>query len=149
MSSIQFAVSGRASPDLGNVFIFCCVVLLMYDPEKLELYKRVVVFAGEIKKITLGFPGFEMYELGRQMRKASDSIGANIREGCGKRTSKDYVYFLYNASGSAKEMKHHVNSAFRDGYIGEEQMDKFLRELEEISKMIYGVIKYVEKRDVR
>ena len=139
---------------LGNVcyekifiFGFCCV--LMYNPEKLEVYHRAVEFAGKIKKICLGFPAFEIYELGKQMRTASDSIGANIREGCGKRTSRDYIGFLYNASGSAKEMKHHINSAFRDGYIGEEQRDGFLRELEEISKMIYGVIKYVEKKDIK
>jgi len=121
----------------------------MFDPDKLEVYQRAFVFAGEIKKVTLGFPKFEMYELGSQMRRASDSIGANIREGCGNRTSKDYISFLYNALGSAKEMGHHINSAFRDGYIDEVLRDKFLGEIVEISKMIYGVVGYVKKKDLK
>ena len=44
-----------------------------------------------------------MYGLTSQLWRAAVSIFSNIAEGCGKRTSKDFVSFLYNAMGSVWE----------------------------------------------
>lgn len=82
------------------------------------------------------------------MRRAVDSIGANIKEGCAKRTGKDYISYLHNASGSVNETKHPVESACRGGYISKEDEDRYLKELDEIGRMIYGVIRFVEKKNI-
>ena len=49
-----------------------------------------------------------MYGLTSQMRRASASIGANIAEGCGRRSDVDVQRFLQIAVGSASELEYHL-----------------------------------------
>ncbi|MGB2866918.1 MAG: four helix bundle protein [Bacteroidota bacterium] len=49
--------------------------------EDLVVYQRLVQLHLEVHELTLRFPRFEMYELGSQLRKSSNSVPANIAEG--------------------------------------------------------------------
>ncbi len=102
-----------------------------------------------IAKITLRFPEYEKYEIGRQMRRAVTSISYNISEGSGKRTGKDYISFLHIAFGSANEVEIQVESVARLGYLKSGEKKMLLKELLEIKKMINGVIRFVKSKDVR
>ncbi|PLX30756.1 MAG: four helix bundle protein [Ignavibacteria bacterium] len=55
---------------------------------------------------TLGsFPQEEKYALCQQIRRCVVSIGANIAEGAGRKTEKDFAHFLTQAIGSACELE--------------------------------------------
>ena len=49
--------------------------------EDLEVYKKLCELHLTISKVSLSFPKFELYELGSQIRRSSNSIAANIAEG--------------------------------------------------------------------
>ena len=65
----------------------------------------------EVHQLTLGFPDLERYGLAEQMRRASKSIPANIAEGYGVQTQRNFARFLSQALGSSAEMGVHVDFA--------------------------------------
>ena len=58
--------------------------------------------------VTSPFPKAELYGLTGQIRRAAYSIGANIAEGCGRSTPRDFARFLQIAAGSASELEYHL-----------------------------------------
>lgn len=46
----------------------------MCDYKKLRVWQRAVDLYGEVKRISLGFPKYENYSLGDQMRRSAESI---------------------------------------------------------------------------
>jgi four helix bundle protein len=57
---------------------------------------------------TRTFPKEEMYGLTSQLRRASASVGANIAEGCGRRSDAEMKRFVQIARGSANEVEYHL-----------------------------------------
>jgi four helix bundle protein len=53
---------------------------------------------------TDSFPASERFGLTSQMRRAAISIAANIAEGCGRRSNRELLPYLYIAAGSAREL---------------------------------------------
>jgi len=53
---------------------------IIKNVEDLEVYQKLCDFAIEIHKLTLTFPKFELYELGSQLRRSSNSAPANLAE---------------------------------------------------------------------
>ena len=58
--------------------------------------------------LTKAFPKEELYGMTSQIRRASSSIPANIAEGSGRGTKKDFVSFLRIAQGSLRELETHL-----------------------------------------
>ena len=74
------------------------------DPRKLRVFGLADDLVPEIYQATRSFPDEEKFGLVSQMRRAAVSIAANIAEGCGRRTTADYLRFLAIATGSAYEL---------------------------------------------
>lgn len=53
------------------------------------------------------FPREEMYGLTAQLRRTAASVGANIAEGCGRRSDAEMKRFLQIARGSTSELEYH------------------------------------------
>jgi len=49
--------------------------------EDLDVYQKLVELHLEINELSLKFPKFELYELGSQIRRSSNSAPANLAEG--------------------------------------------------------------------
>jgi len=71
--------------------------------EKLDVWKRAIVYTSEIYNLTATFPIEERYGLTSQLRRASTSISLNIAEGSGRGSNNDYCRFIDIAIGSALE----------------------------------------------
>ncbi len=69
---------------------------------------------------------------------------SNIAEGFGRGSKKDFVNFLYIARGSCAEARSLLYVAFELGYISEDQFKQALQKTEEISKAIFGFIRYLK-----
>ena len=111
--------------------------------EKLEVFKRAYKISLEVHKASLGFPAFEQYALADQIRRASKSIGANIAEGFGKKTSStaEFKRFIVMAIGSSDEMRVWARYCLDLGYIGKDVWHRWRDEYHAISKMLNGLRK--------
>ena len=121
----------------------------MWDVKRLDCYWKAIDLISVFDEVVAGFPRFENYELGSQIRRAVASISGNMAEGADKFTSKDYISYLYNATGSCGEMENWVLVIFRKGYISEVKRDELLKELGSIKRMIYGVVKYIREKNIK
>ena len=121
----------------------------MWDVKKLDCYWKAIDLIKVFDDIVVRFPDFEKYELGRQIRKAVASISGNMAEGADKFTSKNYIGYLHNATGSCGEMENWVLVIFGKGYISEGKKAELLKDLGSVKRMIFGVIKHVRKKDIK
>ncbi len=120
----------------------------MRDFKKLEVWKRDIVFGKLVYDATKEFPREEVYGLTSQLRRAVTSISSNIAEGCGRRTKKDFVYFLYNAMGSVREVESQLYIAKELGYLEDDNLKRLTNEIEYVARMLAGFIKYISGLDV-
>jgi four helix bundle protein len=80
----------------------------MEDFKDLRVWVKAYELTLDVYKKTRAFPKDEMYGLTSQLRRAASSIGANIAEGCGRRSDPEMRRFLQIARGSANEVEYHL-----------------------------------------
>ncbi|MCB1186352.1 four helix bundle protein [bacterium] len=73
--------------------------------QDLTVWKRGFQLVKEIYLLTARFPSDEKFGLTSQMRRAAVSIPANIAEGFGRNSRKDFARFSSIALGSAREVE--------------------------------------------
>jgi four helix bundle protein len=72
-----------------------------------------------VHEATLRFPKFELYELGSQVRRSSNSAAAILAEGWGSRHTNIYLEAISRSKGEVRETQHHLDVAGAKGYIVE------------------------------
>lgn len=85
------------------------------------------------------------FELTKQLRRASISITSNIAEGFERNTDKEFIYFLYVAKASSAEIRSQLYLALDLEYITIREHKELFSEVSEITKLISGLIKYLDK----
>jgi four helix bundle protein len=85
------------------------------------------------------------FDLRRQIRRASVSISSNIAEGFERNTSKEFIHYLYISKASAGEVRSQLYLALDLGYIDIDEFNILKEKIENISKMLSGFIKYLNK----
>ncbi len=108
----------------------------------LKVWQKSVDLVTEIYSITKAFPKEEMYGIVSQLRRAAASVPANISEGAVRNSEKEYVRFLYISQGSLAELDTFILISKNLGYVNEEKCDELINRMEEIKKMLYGLINY-------
>ncbi|HEY3769760.1 MAG TPA: four helix bundle protein [Candidatus Angelobacter sp.] len=83
------------------------------------------------------FPKEEMFGLTSQLRRAAISIGANLAEGCGRRTTPEFARFIRIAMGSASELDYHLLLCRDFGFLTNEFYDRTAKELTTVRKIAF------------
>ena len=109
--------------------------------EDLEVWKKAYNLAINIYRI---FSHCRDYGLKDQITRAAISIPSNIAEGCERDSKKDFVRFLNIAKGSAAELKTQLYIAKGIDIIAEDDFTNCMKELKNISAMLYGLIKSIK-----
>ena len=107
--------------------------------EDLEVYKRLFQLVLEVHELTMTFPKFELYELGSQLRRSSNSAPANLSEGFGNKHTNIYLEGISRSQGEIRETIHHLRVANAKRYLSNEKLNIFGSQYEECSKMLYGL----------
>jgi len=100
-----------------------------------------------IYKESQEFPKEERFGLTSQIRRAAASIGANLAEGCGRRSDGEMRRFALVAMGSASELSYHLLLARDLAFLSPEQFSDLSGRAERVSKMLSalsGKLKSVE-----
>ncbi|MFH1389407.1 MAG: four helix bundle protein, partial [Candidatus Margulisiibacteriota bacterium] len=102
-----------------------------------QIGKGIVV---KIYQLTKNFPRQETYGLVDQLRRASNSICANIAEGFERYHTKDKVRFYYFARGSISECKSHLLISQDLNYLNKDEVDKLVQELTVVGVKLNNMI---------
>jgi four helix bundle protein len=78
------------------------------DFKNLKVWSKAHELTLAIYRTTRKFPREEIYGLTSQIRRAAASVGANIAEGCGRRSDPELKRFVQIARGSASELEYHL-----------------------------------------
>jgi four helix bundle protein len=113
----------------------------MKDYKELQVWQKAVSLVTETYKRTRGFPSDEKFGLTSQIRRSVTSVPANIAEGWGRGSTKDYVQFLIIARGSLLELETHLIVSRNLGYLGVEQLESALLQIAEIGRMLNSLIR--------
>lgn len=86
-----------------------------------------------------------MFALTDQIRRSSRSIGAQISEAWAKRKyKKAFLSKLTDADGEQLETQHWVGVAADCGYLTAEETSSIISSLEEVGRMLHGMMDKVE-----
>jgi len=104
----------------------------------LDVWKRAFDVSLLIHKSSLDFPKIEQYALANQMRRASQSVCANIAEGYSKQnhSKAEFKRFLQMAMASGNEMLVWILYAKEFDYITEDIYSQYEEEYTIICKML-------------
>ena len=80
----------------------------------------------EVYRVSGLFPASERWRLIDQISRAVVSVPANIAEGQGRGTAKDFAQFLAIALGSLNETETYLMLAVRLGYLTTEKVEAVL-----------------------
>jgi four helix bundle protein len=119
---------------------------MTFSFEKLEVYQKAVSFADQICQTTEAF-GRGYGFLSDQLNRAALSIAANIAEGNGRFTKPDRKNFFGIARGSAQECVPLLELARRRKLVDDARHDALKADLEEIARMLSGLIRGLERRE--
>ena len=89
----------------------------MRDHRKLDAFRLADHLVITVYKATSNFPQSEQFGLTSQMRRSAVSVAANIVEGCGRPSKKDYLRFLGIAFASVREVGYFIDLAHRLDFI--------------------------------
>jgi four helix bundle protein len=108
-------------------------------------YQKAYTLALKIYNATESFPKVEQYGLVQQMRRASVSIPSNIAEGYRRKNRKEYIQFLNIAYGSSGELDTQMSLAHDLGMLQEDDFIVVQRLTEEVSKLLFSLIKSLKQ----
>ena len=79
-----------------------------------------------------------------QIRRSAVSIPSNIAEGYGRKTTLEYVRFLYIAYGSVCELETQTMISGDLGYVGKERLQEIRQGIGDVERMLKAMIKSLE-----
>lgn len=114
---------------------------------KLKVWQKAHDLTLKVYEITKDFPKEEKYRLTDQLCRSASSVPANIAEGKGRDSLKEYIQFLYNARGSLEETKYHLILSKDLGYFAEERFNQLASEVNDVGRMLNGLINSLKEKD--
>ena len=98
----------------------------MFGFERLEVWNLAIDLADQIYASTRSFPTDERFGLTNQLRRAAVSVAANIAEGSGRGSNKDFIRFIQMSFGSLMETASHLTIAQRQGFLDQPTFDSLM-----------------------
>src|SRR2546422_6837461 len=91
--------------------------------------------------ITRDFPKSELYGLTSQIRRSAASVCANIAEGCGRGSHRDFARLLQIARGSASELEYHLILAADLRLVDRPTHASCAQQVTDVKRMLTGLIR--------
>jgi len=110
----------------------------MHNYKELKIWQKARVLVKLCYQITQNLPEREKFGLISQINRAVVSIPANIAEGSGKSSAKDFQRFLEIALSSAFELETLIILASDLNFIETTKTNEIITLIQEIQKMIYS-----------
>ena len=102
----------------------------------LEVWKVSHNAVLQVYQLTKSFPSDERFRLIDQLCRAAASVPANIAEGKGRSSLREYVQFLSIARGSVEEVKYFLLLARDLSYLEQQAYDGIVNDYDRVGKML-------------
>ena len=87
------------------------------------------------------------YKFREQIHSAAVSAMSNIAEGFSRRSTKEFVQFLFIAKGSVAEVQSQLYISLDQNYINEEEFNELYSKADEVARLISGFVQYLLNKD--
>jgi len=120
--------------------------------KKVSTYKDLIVWQKSIAlvtsvySLTKAFPDDEKFGMVSQINRAVVSVPANIAEGWGRESSKNYIQFLRISRGSLMETETLMLISKNLNFISEQNYLEVNKQIDEVGKILQGLIKSVQQK---
>ena len=111
----------------------------MGDFKKLLVWQKAHALALHVHRTAARIRGSQNASLRNQMTRAAQSIAANIVEGRGQTSEREFARFLGYSLNSASELEHHSITARDIKAIPESEFESIVAQLTEVRKMVHGL----------
>ena len=118
----------------------------MRNYEDLQVWRKAHVLTLAIYKSTRCFPSEERFGLTSQIRRSCSSIGANLAEGCGRRSDGEMARFTQIAMGSGAELSYHLRLARDLELLSEVSFEHLRCDLNEVMRMLSSLSQKLKPR---
>jgi four helix bundle protein len=115
----------------------------MGDFAKLHVWRKAHALALNVHTAAIRIREPNYASLRSQMIRAAMSVPANIVEGRGQKSERDFARFLGYALNSSSELEYHLVVARDIRAITISDFTSLLAQLIEVRKMLYGLLKRV------
>jgi four helix bundle protein len=113
--------------------------------EDAKCWQEARVLDRMIHDLTSG-AGFRDSALRNQMRKASNSVKANIAEGFERNSDREFVRFLRIAKASLAELQSHLYTALDRRYLTPATFDSLMNQARSTARLTGGFIAYLVRK---
>ncbi|MBA4409751.1 MAG: four helix bundle protein [Bacteroidota bacterium] len=108
----------------------------MHNYKEMKIWQKARTLVKVVYEISKKLPKEELYGLTSQIRRAVVSIPANIAEGAGRGTDRDFHHFLDISRGSLFELDTLLILTNDLDYITESDLNPAFESISEIIKMM-------------
>ncbi|WP_437225679.1 four helix bundle protein [Planctomicrobium sp. SH661] len=111
----------------------------MFGFERLEAWQLAIELSDSVYAATRSFPLEERFGITNQMRRSSVSIAANLAEGSGRGSNREFVRFIQIAFGSLMETISHLTIARRQEFLQESDFERLYSQMQRLAKVLSGL----------
>ncbi len=109
-------------------------------------WQKAMELVNVVYDATEGFPKAEIFSLTNQIRRAAVSVPSNIAEGQAHYSHREFLHFLRHSRGSLAELETQLLIASARKYLGEEQRENIQARIDELSRILSGLISSLKER---
>lgn len=113
----------------------------------LEVWKKAFAVAVLVGETVQSYPREDQWGIGRQTKEAAASVPANVAEGYGRGSRKEYIQFLHIAHGSVCELESHLLLARSLQLAPVPVMDELIESADEVARMLKGLIASLRQKE--
>jgi four helix bundle protein len=111
----------------------------------LEVWRKGIALVKKVYLMTNSYPSSEQFGVTSQIRRSAASVPANIAEGWGRESSKNYIQFLKTSRGSLYEVDTFIEISLQLDFIDKIEYLNVREDIEELSKMLNSLIKKISQ----
>ncbi len=104
--------------------------------QDLVVWQKGMALAVSIYRSTRRLPKYEEYRISGQLIRASTSVPANIAEGHGRGTRRDYAHFVSIAKGSLAEVETFLLLVMELELAPKTETEAVLAQADEVGRML-------------
>jgi four helix bundle protein len=120
----------------------------MHNYKNLKIWQSSRILVKQVYELTANFPINEKFGLISQIQRAVVSIPANIAEGSGRGSNKEFSRYLDIAISSSFELETELLLAHDLSFLNDSQIAPVIQLIQEIQKMIFGFKETIKVNEI-